>query len=574
MNDSRHMLPRGPKGVWRQVCESLEITEGPGHVMTNVEGGQVRLLSDEMPKISAFWQRALARRLLRVGQQKHPNLAGVVKADLNASLKLLKGPSKLPRAELIQILTDAIWTQKIRAKMQPEASPVCLFCEQEDETPEHIFLRCPRWAPQRKWSPMVQAEWSESSAACRNCLYVDPDATNMLRKEWGQVQAQCAQILRLRQESYSLRKNPDEGRHVQSVPVCAPEKTARPFPFTLDYTLRTRGHPWLYDRQQWHQLTHYASKLQIPEEGCNVRCVSTCEFFLSFLLMNGMHRFCDSVPSQERGGLITTQVESFVRAWRSFESVSGSPSVLQEEGTNTAKCTWVSRYGLKGFPTLATPIVLPNAAAVQAFLADTAGEREHLRDSMPYETYGWWKLWAPGIPDSQMRTSGTLPMYPLANQAPKRLRGKTSPSWRSQQHEFRALWRRLSDCPIMNEQVGGRPMRDYVWEYGILSRDDLRSMSLAYRKRAERAQALITLNQNACKKRHHVAHTTLTVRAECLRCGRIGWLSHRSAWYTGRCGGVGPYVTHDANTSLAMQAESARQIADKLTGLKHWMPLV
>ena len=388
------------------------------------------------------------------------------------------------------------------------------------------------------------------------------------------MQASCSHILRLRQERYNACRTPGEGdcEHKIAAPIAV--RDAQPLVFRLDYTLRTRGHPWLYDRQQWHQLTHFASRLQIAEEANGIRHISTCEFFLSFLLLNGMHRFCDAIPSCDRGGLITTQVESFVRAWRSFESVCGSPSLLQEEGVATQKCVWVSRYGLKGFPTLTRPIVLPNAKAVQEFLDASANDLVQLRDSLPGDTYGWWKWWAPGLHDSQMHTSGDLPMYPLAGKAPRRIKTKLAPPWRQQQLEFRTLWQRLSECPIMNEHVGGRDVREYVWDYGVLSRNDLRSMSLALRKRAERANALIILNQAASKKRHHVAHTTLTVRAECHRCGRIGWLSHRSSWYVGGCSGVGAYDIQTANTSLAQQAATAEQLASRITALKRFLPLL
>ena len=145
-----------PMGCGRQLCDALGVREDPEKILWDEEGNHVNITSDDMKKIGSFWKRALSRRLLRIAQRKHPNLLGVVCADMCASLKLLKGPAKFPRAELIQILTDGIWTQKIRAKMQEQGDSLCRLCRSEEETPAHIFLRCPHWAPHRKWSPMVQ----------------------------------------------------------------------------------------------------------------------------------------------------------------------------------------------------------------------------------------------------------------------------------------------------------------------------------------------------------------------------------------------------------------------------------
>ena len=39
-------------------------------------------------------------------------------------------------------MTNGIWTQKLRAKMEEGLSP---FCNSGQETPEHIFLPCVHW---------------------------------------------------------------------------------------------------------------------------------------------------------------------------------------------------------------------------------------------------------------------------------------------------------------------------------------------------------------------------------------------------------------------------------------------
>ena len=114
----------------------------------------------------------------------------------------------IPKAELIQILTDGIWTQKIRAKFDGSGSGLCTFCGREEETPAHILWRCERWRLMRHLSPQHDEEIAHASPACQNCLLIDKGASQAFQKDWEKIQVEGSTIVRTRQDMLRPNQTP------------------------------------------------------------------------------------------------------------------------------------------------------------------------------------------------------------------------------------------------------------------------------------------------------------------------------------------------------------------------------
>ena len=125
---------------------------------------------------------------------------------------------------------------------------------------------------------------------------------------------------------------------------------------------------------------------------------------------------------------------------------------------------------------------------------------------------------------------------------------------------------------MFHQRVGDCTVGEYLFAYGVLTRNDLRSACLALRSTAMRANALTLHNARAAENRSHVAHTVQTVRASCYRCQKIGDLHHRTVWYAARC--HANHMVESANSALTQEATLASQRAVLVNRLKRTLPLV
>ena len=67
------------------------------------------------------------------------------------------------------VLSNAVWTRERKFRHThggKEASPICKFCDSnEDETPEHIYWKCSRWAEIREKFPLARKVYEETQHA-------------------------------------------------------------------------------------------------------------------------------------------------------------------------------------------------------------------------------------------------------------------------------------------------------------------------------------------------------------------------------------------------------------------------
>ena len=128
--------PKGPWSLWHSVLRDLQVTEEAGRLRHREE--EIEIFSTPWAKIKCFLGRTLQQRLLRIAAGKRPNMAGADEANLKLSLKNLRAVGGGAKVELIQILTDGLWTQKIRAKFDGTESGLCTFCGMRRK-PQPIF---------------------------------------------------------------------------------------------------------------------------------------------------------------------------------------------------------------------------------------------------------------------------------------------------------------------------------------------------------------------------------------------------------------------------------------------------
>ena len=143
------------------------------------------------PLSQALWfaKEVLEEGHLRshVAREKRPNLAAVLGCDQTLSAQLLCLYIGALRAELTQALTNGIWTQPLRAKIDTELAPECIFCDQHVRETQVCF-ECPRLERLRTWAPEYQNEWQNCSVASKRCLYIDVGAMRSLKKACPAIQ--------------------------------------------------------------------------------------------------------------------------------------------------------------------------------------------------------------------------------------------------------------------------------------------------------------------------------------------------------------------------------------------------
>ena len=559
---------RGPFGVWKTALEYLGLSEPAPLVLCDLRGQQCNVKHATKSKFMSFLIHASRIALLRQAGTTRRHLRDAEASDVPVSTYWVHRNFPF-RRELVQIITDGVWTQHVKSKIQGDVSEICSMRDSgHRETPEHIWRFCPRWEIHRKWPRSLDEEWDTFTPASRNCILCPEAATRKTKAAWPEVQLACANTLHHRYAAVSSAEHLPE-QPVEPQRAEPGETPTHPLVFGVSYMLMTRKHPWLFTRKQWHRLTHFMSTLReplAPLEGA--RMPSLAELYLSYIAQNGRHAFHDGLPTECRGGELTSQKAAFAMALRSFAEITGVDDFLHSEGMRAPMCPWIGQFSIGQTPLLKRRVCLPNGGEVQALLMQAKEAIAQMLLSDRNETYGLWKRWRPSLIHSQLCDGGDLPDTPLVALPLTRL-ARGAPVWKHQCREHQSNWTKLQKHPALEVFVHGVSMSSLVLEHGFLSRSDLKSLCTSQRRLIQRAMNLIASNDRAIAAHTHIAASATSLRSSCVACGDVGGIVFKTSWFRARCfQRVTSSQVAEANQVLQQQIEAAKERATFATLLK------
>ena len=567
--------PRGPRATMCIYMQRHQLTESEdGATLHHPRAGECDWIRVSPRALGHYLRVVLRDSLLLIAQKRRPELEGVCDIDVHTTMQYYRQQSNPYRAEISAIVCDGLWplAKKKQAGLVQDAT--CRACGEGIETIAHVWWECRAWAHLRHLSPAIVRLWQDLPRYAWKCLICPSTAAPAITKAWPQIQQQCSIVWRERtrmgvRQGWVLNETSKQAVKQKAAPTMngAPDATqadprndmliageelcgrSREYPLKLTYSLSPPRNPWIYSRQQWHRLTHFASRLRLPSQNDTRHTVrpSVLELYLSYIHANGGVRFESGIPDDKDGGRIAVQMAAFVNAWRSMQGLCQAPDLLPDAmlvRTRRAEQTeWGYELGLPRFALLRMHVLLPHWTRLGKWLCEGRdqiygqGGQGLTRDMEP------WRRWTPGLPQSQQQAAGGhLANWPLAacpHAHPKRLRVKTSvPVWRIQAacfQKWRAQW--LVPLPLHTRYriLDNKTVIEWIDAQGLLTRDDLVSMVGRWGCVARHAQRLIEHNRVAPLRGWHQCNTVMALRWKCVTCLLTGHLVPRFAWLEQPC---------------------------------------
>ena len=126
---------------WRIVTDREQF-----HVITH-EGDELDFLQCDQEFLEHAMREGLRFALWKQGAARRDDMRGAeVGIDRNTSMKLLGKLRGRERRMLQRILIGSVVSRERAYRARWQAHPTCLFCNAAEETVEHIFCHCPKWA--------------------------------------------------------------------------------------------------------------------------------------------------------------------------------------------------------------------------------------------------------------------------------------------------------------------------------------------------------------------------------------------------------------------------------------------
>ena len=544
-----HVMPerhrsRGPCQLFNQLLEQLACQHSREGIL--FPGMENPIPFEEKAKLGHHLRACLRDRLVNSACRKRKNLAlEGFRPNLEVTQKLYRRRFVQDRSGLVALLTDGVITAERSVHMN-SGSKQCPFCQAEVEDVEHVLWKCPKWTQYRKLSPEVQTAVAALPPAARRCGVGCLGMSQLLCSSWDKIQKQCAKIIVAHQaatcgpqKQNCLRGGaPNTGpeRMIGGHPV-PPFATlqewiqGRPLEMQGQCNLSTSKHPWIYSKEQFNKLQHWATTLRVGQP--DRPPVSVLEMYVSYLLQNGQYRFASEWPDTQRGGWWTQQLAAFVKGVRSLQHVSLETALIPEQDQAADRPPWTKCWhvppqvvsSLKG-------LMLYRHSEVRAFLANWEQETTDLSEV----THGAeeWRRYSLGIANSQMSAQGTLSAVSLLWHIPvpynRRSKDKKSvPPWVQQNHDVARYREQLV-------RVGGLDDSQLALckVEGVYNNDSLCRLAGRLTKRGKSIAAWMQHNGNAKSERCHLA-APLASRVQCPSCKMPSSISHISGWLAKEC---------------------------------------
>eukprot|EP00971_Amphidinium_carterae_P348313 6490430-Amphidinium_carterae.1 len=561
----------GPRAVYTQIMDRLSIAEiNSGLGLSHPLEGTIDIVGGPILKANHFIRAVLRRKLLERAEQRK-RLVGASQANLKVTAELLRTDCGPHRSPLIAVLADGLWhrRQKFLAGFVPD--DVCTYCDSgRVENTCHILHDCARWEHLRSWTASVSECLETAPISAKACGFCPGDASHEVQKAWPQYQRCLATIWQARikdehkpvredgasQEVLTQDDDMDDGgaevldsdgvralyRDVAQPPTgCFPPPQTQLMkdhatPFQFAPTMHVQGREWNYPDAQWHQLVLFLARCSVPCEVVPVQCPTILEVWLSYLVVNGMHRLYTGVPDEHDGGWMSAQVENMRLMLLVFQNRAKiyPPLLESDRACRTPKTKWPTN-SLPAMMRLSRPLLLPQHDRVCGLVHEIL-EFVH---EYPYPVTRSMEIWRRpqlGIKQSQLYTRGMLATHLPLSTVHLRLGSKSTPPL-LHLSTFNALQfaRTLEMHPVAASMVGDKSFLEIVRGHAVTTKQQFANFCKHIRRVQRLCAWMVMLPIDHEGTMQHICVDPNLTRATCARCGAVGRLRHTKAWYQGSC---------------------------------------
>ena len=308
--------PRGPRATMCVYMQRHNLVESPdGRTLYHPRAGECEWIRVQSTTLGHYLRVVLRDTLLLKAAAKRPELAGICDVDVPTTVGYYRKKDNLHRQELAAILCDGLWTMAKKKQAGLVGDATCRACGEGKESVAHVWWECRAWAHLRTVGAQTTQAWQQLPRYAWKCLLCPSGMPEALCAAWPAIQKQCSLIWRernrvgLRQgwvlsegmkrsvkrvDASTLNEAPPAETHdpracALTVASEAVLQASYAYPFALTYALSSPKNPWIYSRSQWHRLTHFASRLHLPQKRDSHYVVrpSVLELYLAYLHANG-----------------------------------------------------------------------------------------------------------------------------------------------------------------------------------------------------------------------------------------------------------------------------------------------
>ena len=169
-------------------------------------------------------------------------------------------------------------------------TPNCPACGQE-ETLEHLWCECPKWAAQRDPMRTSLEAIREGPPCTRLCAVPHPQLPEAVLKRWRKIQECFAQILHARMKLQGAVKppmpppclEPSEAPLLGQPQMEILTLPSRPLNFRIRERLNSGRTPWPFDKQAWRNVCFWASQIRVSSDPL-ARPPTLLEALLSYIV--------------------------------------------------------------------------------------------------------------------------------------------------------------------------------------------------------------------------------------------------------------------------------------------------
>ena len=558
-NSPPPVRPSGPIQTTLLFCRQLGFIVLPNFQLQGPDDKVYDLTSAGQP----FWrlvQHLLRQVLLRQARHDRPHLKGDSQLDYQQTQRLLKARDNPLLSELVCLVSDGLWTSPrlYHAGHMPHRN--CWWCQTPEQTPDHLFWDCPRWASLRPHLDSDTLRMIRSEPASANCGWCFSHFPDGLRNRWPVIQSYMAKVVQgVFQHSAAMRANssrpsaPPAQGSVQPPLGCdaAPAAPAALAPLgssllakarQLNYTALAgryaAGHTWSFSQLQWHRLLWFLASVKIVDSphDAQVPEASVLELYVAYLLANSEARFLSGHPETE-GSRLAAHLESFEDALQFFQGAACHDFLVPRQKKGQPKVCWLRKWGLPDSPKLGQGVVIPQWSRVRRYLRSWSDSLPQFEPSAPLHAQPWRRLTL-GIPHSQLDpTVGTLPTHPLAWGPAKRLTSKKNvPCWYKEIAVSRKFVVSLDYPPYVDVVHAQTPIKQILSDSGVTSLAQIRHLARAKSLLAQRIRKFEAHTRAAVPQHQHLTNIIeVGHRPICLACGRSGPMTNVFRWLQTPC---------------------------------------
>ena len=567
--------PRGPQAVFKMYLLRLNAHDLSPFVFEHPTAGRLDLLTASPAEWGHWLRNCLRNRLLRLADHARVRLRGAATIDIAQSVTLIRKMHPL-RQTLVAILTDGLWTMQRHRQAQHQESGLCPHCSESEETPEHIWLRCPHWASYRSLLAQWQADIESQPPCVRHCLLATPTLPQACCAAWPALQLEAARIWEAREQDRHSRPQALEVPKEPPLPSLVPIPPFFPalgrksrLNFDIPTGLTAQGGTWPATRSQFNRLTRYLARSRYTAHSPDNPPVTLLETMLDYLAINAQHRLWTGLPESQKGGWLSVQLLHWKQTLANWQRITQCEPPILSDVRHEIFAHGARFRGLPKLPRHACALTLQNAEEVDALLGALRTFIEH-ETALGDHTAGTeiWRRWPAGLLGTQLRDGGSLPGSSLLWDPPTRVVGvRVELRWEATR---RAAAPNIASLRTNADHAFMTPcgaVADILATHGAHTRLDILGLATQWRKCSSRN---VRLAQHARCAARSGAHTH--ERPRCTQCNQVGPTSCKAIWLSARC--LGDKSSAADPAALEEAAHQATLTATTLTRIALCLPLL